>query len=112
MRAPAQTNSQFAPAPTSDSFTGPQPSEPTQEELFELLMADEALLILLRCEGRKFQLLGKPPAWAYFFSPGAFSGAPFLPAEHFPFLDHFLDDAEQAWASQTAYAVTSGIWTE
>src|SRR5262245_13575977 len=85
----------------------------TSEELFHSLLADEAMLVLRRSSDRTFRVLGDPPAWASSVAPGVIHpGAEFLPAEYFAFLDHFLQDAEAAWASSITPAVTSSIWTE
>lgn len=59
-------------------------------------------------EGERFELLGLPPTWLRAICGDGFDGADLL--DRFPFLETFVDEAEQAWESGTTAA--SGLWVE
>ena len=78
--------------------------------LFTDLLARQQVLILVRDEAGGFRPAGQVPTWFAGFASG---DDPLVkPASTFPFLEHFLPDAERFWESGDAGELRSGIWTE
>ena len=78
--------------------------------LFTDLLARQQVLILIRDTAGAFHPAGVMPPWFASLSTGG--DAVVKPASVFPFLEHFLPDAEQFWESGGAGELRSGIWTE
>ncbi len=77
------------------------------------LLAGLGILLLRRQGGRTFTVPGTPPDWFRSLQPATLApGEPIEPATIFPFLDHFLQDAEPFWAGRGGGELRSGIWTE
>ncbi|HXG63688.1 MAG TPA: ATP-binding protein [Blastocatellia bacterium] len=86
-------------------------------------MADEAIhteiltalgiAVLERLGDGSFRLAGVAPDWFRQFYPDeAFARGAFRPQETFPFLEHFLTDAESFWNDRNQGRLKSGAWTE
>ena len=78
--------------------------------LFTDLLARQQVLILVRDAADAFHPAGQMPPW--FASLGSGENAVMKPASVFPFLEHFLPDAEPFWESSGTGELRSGIWTE
>ena len=77
------------------------------------LLAGLGTLLLQRQADRAFTIPGAAPDWFISLAPErAAEGGPFDPGGIFPFLDHFLDDAEEYWAAGDGKMLRSGIWSE
>ena len=77
------------------------------------LLADCGILLLQRQSTTDFTIEGLAPDWFKFFIPAGFTtGAMLQPAGIFPFLEFFLEDAEDFWASNEDGRIRSGFWTE
>lgn len=68
--------------------------------------------IFKRLSGRKFLIQHKAPDWLLPLVPDAEMGVQLPLADYSAFLDDFLIDAKQAWASHSQAPLFSGIWTE
>ena len=81
--------------------------------LFTELLSRQQVLILVRKDAGDFRPTGLMPAWiAAMMSDPVLMDAPLKPAAIFPFLDHFLPDAERFWSAEGEGELRSGIWTE
>lgn len=84
------------------------PAPPYQE-----LLADCSILLLERQNPTDFVVAGGLPDWFGVFAPEDFSQERALqPAAIFPFLEFFLEDAEEFWARDCDGRIRSGFWTE
>ena len=79
---------------------------PILEELYPAL----GTLVLESGHCGAFRVLASLPEWFRAFSPSTRIGSQVRPAEHFPFLEVFLPDAEQAWLD--GRICRSEVWTE
>lgn len=71
------------------------------------------MVILERQPDQKFTLLTPPPDWLLEFMPGLESGRTDIdPGEGFPFLAHFMMDADAFWTAASSGHLKSGQWTE
>ena len=73
--------------------------------LFTELLSRQQVLILARDTAGRFRPAGLMPAWFAGFASDPVTAA-------FPFLEHFLPDAERFWLSGGDGELRSGIWTE
>ena len=81
--------------------------------LFTELLSRQQVLILVRDAAGGFRPAGLLPAWISGMTADPVAAdAPFRPVAVFPFLDHFLPDAERFWDSGAEAELRSGIWTE
>ena len=81
--------------------------------LFTELLSRQQVLILVRDNADDFRPAGLIPAWLAGVAPDPVPvDAPLKPAAIFPFLDHFLPDAERFWSAGGDGELRSGIWTE
>ncbi|MBF2066381.1 MAG: HAMP domain-containing histidine kinase [Calothrix sp. C42_A2020_038] len=72
------------------------------------------ILVLERLKAGSFRIAGLVPAWLQRFcrsnlEPGAII---LIPEQEFPFLEHFLVDAEQFWLQTNTIQLKSGMWIE
>lgn len=74
------------------------------------VLAVLGVAVLARHGDGSFGVIGTPPSWFAELWPGA-PGA-FRPAEHSPFLEHFLAEAEECWRGVGEPLRHSGMWTE
>jgi signal transduction histidine kinase len=80
---------------------------------YDRILADLGILLLHRVSGRTYSLPGVPPVWFQSFVPEVpANDQPIEPGVIFPFLDHFLEDAEHFWAGGNEGEFRSGFWTE
>ncbi len=81
--------------------------------LFTELLARQQVLILARDGFESFHPVGLIPAWFAGFSTEPIApGTTFNPVTLFPFLEHFLVDADLSWRCGFDDESRSGIWTE
>lgn len=59
-----------------------------------------------------FKMVGAIPNWFIQFYPEAADGQKLAPETKFPFLENFIIDAQEFWASDKSRKLTSSIWTE
>ncbi len=79
----------------------------------ERLFANLGMLLLERRSPRHFAVNGAQPEWFGSFLPAPHSpDQPIDPAAIFPFLEHFLEDAEEFWIRRTGGELRSGLWVE
>lgn len=78
------------------------------------LFATLNILVLQRLDLGSFKIIGSIPSWLRCFCRrNVKSGMEILiPEENFPFLENFLIDAEQFWASNAESQLKSGLWTD
>ncbi|MBV9658929.1 MAG: HAMP domain-containing histidine kinase [Verrucomicrobia bacterium] len=81
---------------------------------YDELMAACSILVLERLSAADFTAAGLFPDWFAAFAPAGFSpeGGRLRPATIFPFLEYFLEDAEEFWARGVDGKMVSGFWTE
>ncbi|MDM8522187.1 ATP-binding protein [Desulfococcaceae bacterium HSG8] len=78
-------------------------------EIFDIL----DMIAMERTEDGSFRLIGSFPDWLRrFFPESASKGETFRPDERFAFVENFLIDAEEFWASETRGRLRSGQWIE
>ncbi|WP_207678596.1 ATP-binding protein [Desulfonema magnum] len=78
-------------------------------EIFDIL----DIIAMKHRDGGVFQLLGDFPDWLKRFFPEIEAeNEEFRPQEKFPFLENFLIDAEEFWATETRGRLNSGPWLE
>jgi signal transduction histidine kinase len=81
--------------------------------LFGKLYAALEMTVLERLAAGVFRLLSPVPSWLHTFYPTLAEGDTGLrPGELFPFLEHFLVDAERFWQANCAGQLKSGLWRE
>ncbi len=84
------------------------------EKVLADLLAALDIVILERLDVTgTFRVIGTRPAWvAHFVSESDASDQCVHPAESFPFLSNFLEEAEEKWARKHAIPSRSGAWSE
>ena len=71
------------------------------------------IVVFHRLEDKTFQLLNSPPPWLEHFCGHQASVNEVVPVEGiFPFLDCFLDEAEEYWESKVSTPHRSGPWVD
>jgi len=85
----------------------------TEQSIGSDVFAVLGILVLEREAGGRFTKVGPAPAWFVALRPGADAGPEALNrAVAFPFLENFLQDAEDFWTSTGAGRLKSGLWSE
>lgn len=80
---------------------------------YEALLAGCGILLLERQSAADYRAAGAVPDWFHAYAPEGFAPETDLqPAAIFPFLDFFLEDAEEFWARGLDGRLRSGLWTE
>jgi PAS domain S-box-containing protein len=80
--------------------------------LFEFLFILD-LVVMKRCDGGTFQLIGKTPEWFSQIYPHLITPKKIFKLEkEFPFLENFLADAEKFWLEGRTRRLKSGFWIE
>ena len=76
------------------------------------LFAELGFAVLTRVAKRVFMPLGRMPEWWSFIDTNSSSNDPFVPSSRHPFLQSFLDEAEEFWINpqETRHRVSSAIW--
>ncbi len=78
-------------------------------EIFDIL----DIIAMERTDGGAFQVIGEFPDWLRRFFPEITAeNEEFRPHEKFPFLENFLIDAEEFWATETRGRWAQGPWIE
>lgn len=77
------------------------------------VFASMNIAVLERLEENRLRMITPPPGWFTALWPDAVSERQDLnPAVGFPFLEHFLFDAETFWQTSTSGQLRSGFWYE
>lgn len=80
--------------------------------LFAKLFSDMGLLAVECRPGNRFVPLNEIPTWFAQICSDARAGEPLDMPVRFPFIEHFLQDAEAFWQQPDGVRRSSGVWTE
>ncbi len=79
----------------------------------DLLSALDIVILERLEEEDSFRIVATPPQWiGQFFPEGTVPETRVQPASIFPFLQHFLFDADHSWSRKDPRPLRSGPWTE
>jgi signal transduction histidine kinase len=84
----------------------------SSESLFAAIVSSAGSTVFERVEEGAFSRLNAPAEWLVALCPDAGEPGPVRLGDSFPFLDAFLYDAEEFWASHESGSLRSGPWIE